>query len=128
MEKKKLIQIIIIVICFSAAGFIVYNGMFKGPPSASTTMNTPGVTNATPVGASNASAMPNRPTSNQNGKGNQITPVSIQQLSINYDFSKEIKKVLLKNGLFYQTFQYPKISESEVGVPVNDLLKPIPEQ
>lgn len=123
MDKKKLIQISIIVICFLTAGFIVYNGMFKSSasvpvPTAGGTSQ--GINNAIPVSTGNTVVA--------GGKGNVAVPVSIQQLSINYDFSKEIKKVLLKNGLSYQTFQYPKVNEAEVGISVNDLVKPMAEK
>jgi len=41
MNKKVVIQIIIIVGAFAAAGFILYNGLFKNDSSSATMANVP---------------------------------------------------------------------------------------
>ncbi len=138
MEKKQIIQIVVIVGCFLGAGLVVYNGMFKTDSPPSTPVSMPSGSNSAPVANPSASpstatggsvsGMPAGNLNTQSSKGSQMTPVSIQQLSINYDLNKEIKKVLLKNALSYQTFQYPKINEAQIGISVNDLVKPMPEK
>ncbi len=40
------------------------------------------------------------------------------------NLSGELKKVLLRNGLQFGAFAYPKLQQNEVGISTSDLVKP----
>ena len=98
MNRKTIIQIAVITVCFGAAGLVLYNGLFKG--SGSSAPETSVV-----VGVSGEASNP---------------------LPFGDDLSGQLKKVLGKNSLQYDLFDYPKLNEAEVGIPASDLVKPLP--
>jgi hypothetical protein len=99
--NKKTIEIIIIVVMFSGAGFVLYNGFFKN----STPPINPLAINPLSTGVGD-SPIPSAGTLPITGK-------------FNFDF-------LTKQKLNYE-FEVVKVDpEKEVGKNVNDLVKPTP--
>ncbi len=140
MEKKKIYQIVVIVACFSIAGYIVYSGLYSSPPASSTESMTtamPGgsqgsatVSNSampSPGGSGNSAGPSSAMTGTSSSKVNKTQPVSISQIAFNVDISKELKKILGKKGLIFGNFSYPKLDETDIGLPVDELIKPLPE-
>ena len=48
MNKKLIIQIVIVVVAFGASGLVLYNAFFKGPEGVPITMTTTGTQTVTP--------------------------------------------------------------------------------
>lgn len=104
MNKKTIIQIIVISICFGGSALVLYNGLFKSksaPPVASSVLQG---TQAT-TGAYGSEANP---------------------LPFGDNLSGELKKVLSRNNLQFGGFAYPQLQETEVGISTSDLVKPLP--
>ena len=94
MNKKTLIQLIIILGAFGGAGIVLYNGFFRNQP--------------TPISVS----LTGTPQATQN-----ILP---NGESLNFT-------VLHSRPFEYDQIQYPKLDpQSEVGVPVENLIKSLP--
>ena len=104
MNKKLIIQIIVIVVAFGGAGLVLYNGLFKG--SSSQTASTAVSTDA--------------------GSQESILPYGSS-----YGFpgtDKDYGKVLKRNNLLYNLALFPKMDLSEVGILVTNLITPLPPQ
>lgn len=104
MNRKTIIQIAVISICFGGAGLVLYNGLFKES------------NNNAPV----VSAMPTA----QGGPSGQSTPEN--PLPYGDDLRGELKRVLGRNNLQFNNFNYPQLDNGEVGIPTTDLVKPLP--
>lgn len=105
MDRKKLIQIVVIVMCLGGSVVVLYRGFFKKPivnvlPPAATTVQTEG------------------------GAGGAFAAETI--LPYGDDLEGELKRVLSRNNLQYQTVILPKFDPAEVGISTNDLVKPLP--
>lgn len=101
MTRKTLIQIAVIAICFGGAALVLYNGLFKK------SSNTSSVSALEP--------------------GATESPELIEDvLLFGDDFEGELKRILKRNNLQYQTVSYPKANSAEAGIPVTDLVKPEP--
>jgi hypothetical protein len=100
MNKKSIIQIVIIVICFGVAGMVLYNGFFKGPSSDLTT-------SVNPVSGG--------------AKKEPILPFgSLTESSLVNAFKKP-------KFLFGQQ-EYPKLEPGfDIGIREEDLIKPLAE-
>jgi hypothetical protein len=95
MNKKLIIQIVVIAVAFGASGFVLYNGFFKN--------------SGTPAVLSLTGGAPST------GQDEAILP-----LGTSLDFS-----VLKKQNLQFGNMQYPKLDPTTVGIPENQLIKPI---
>lgn len=102
MTRKTLIQTAVIVICFGGAALVLYNGLFKQ--------------SSTPSPAPAAEA----------GTSQQSAGLVEDVLLFGDNFEGELKRVLKRNNLQYQTINYPKTNSAEVGIPVTELVKPEP--
>lgn len=102
MNRKTIIQIVIISICFGGAGLVLYNGLFKDSG-----VQPPAITSvpATDVPAAYSGEKP---------------------LPYGDDLKGELKRVLGRNQLQFDNFNYPRLDSSEVGIPTTDLVKPLP--
>lgn len=101
MNRKSIIQIVVIVICFGGAAFVIYNGFFKDQNSG---------------GDSVIQSVDNSNQALEN------------PFPFGDDLSGELKKVLSKNRLEHNTFVYPQIKETEIGIFSDEFIKPLPEQ
>jgi hypothetical protein len=112
MNRKKLIQIIVIVGGFAASGAIIYNGFFKSSGSTPVLVN---------------QNLPQNQTSAAQAGGVAAGPGNAGELlppGASLDFSK----VLDKHGLRFGVVNYPQLDpDSEVGVPVDQLIKTQPQ-
>lgn len=104
MNRKTIIQIIVITLCFVGSGLVLYNGLFKGSAPAP----------APELALQNNQAL-------TGAYGSEENP-----LPFGDNLSGELKKVLSRNGLQFGLFEYPKLNESEIGINVSDLVKPLP--
>lgn len=102
MNRKTIIQIAVIVICFGAAGLLLFNSFFKGGSVSEAPVAPPGAQMGT------------------------LQDNSKNPLPFGDDLSGQLKKVLGKSNLQYGLFNYPKFNEAEVGIPPSDLVKPLP--
>ncbi len=104
MDKKKIIQIAVIIVAFGGSGIVLYNGFFKQPPAPSL-----GIT--TNLAALNGSA--GLSASSTSAGGGQILPYGNK-----LDFSQ------LDSGRFqFGAVQYPQVNTStDIGVPVDSML------
>jgi hypothetical protein len=110
MNKKKLIQLVVILACFGGSGFVLYNGLVKKSPSSAVPVVLP--TGNTDAFNQTAQALSGTATEKLLPYGNSL------------DFTKVFSKINLKFGLTI----YPKLDpNSEVGVPENQLIKPEPK-
>lgn len=100
MTKKKIIQIIIIIIGFAGSGFVIYNGMFKSSsPSPATSSGTEQSIEA-------------------------ISSKKILPLGESLDFD-----ILQKNNLQFGLLEVPQLNPIlEVGIPESQLIKPPPKK
>lgn len=105
MNRKSIIQIVVVVICFGASAMVLYKGFFK--EEAVTAPFSMGGALGTQPGATAAAEASN-------------------PLPYGDDLSGELKKALNRNGLRYDYYSYPKLNPSEVGIPVTDLVRPSP--
>ena len=95
MDKKKIIQIAVIVLAFGGSGFVLYNGMFKSKPSSIV----PAAVSGTGIG--------------------QSAPVQILPYGSELNFS-----VLSKQKQQYGAVSFPQINTStDISIPVTDLVR-----
>jgi len=98
MNKKTLIQIIVIVGCFVGSGVVIYNGLFKKTPPSITDVSTSGVTS-------------------QPSDEEAILPYGSK-----LDFDSVFNK---KNKFIYGKLDYPKLNYSlDVEIDEKMLIKP----
>ena len=101
MNKKTIIQLVINVVAFGAAGLVLYNGLFNSNNSALPV----GVSGATPQSVSSQNILP---------YGD--TPLDIQ-----------FKQVLDPNRFQYNQIDYPKLDpKNDVGISPDSLIIPSP--
>ncbi|MBI3231968.1 MAG: hypothetical protein HYZ51_02715 [Candidatus Doudnabacteria bacterium] len=106
MNRKTIIQIIVIVICFGGSGFVLYNGLFKKQETVITT---------------GGGAVPGSPPAPVSSVASPADP-----LPFGDNLSGELSRVLKRNGLQFGQIDYPQVSASEVGVPTEELVRPLP--
>jgi hypothetical protein len=97
MNKKQIIQIVIIIGAFSAAGFVLYNGLFKSSGNAAV-FQSPGLA------------------------GGQSEPEDLLPNgdSLNFD-------ILKQQNLIYNQVAYPKLDpQNDYGIPEGNLIIPPP--
>ncbi len=98
MNRKSIIQITVIVFCLGASGLVLYNGLFKD--SSLSTMQSDEAVNITD------------------------DLLFVEPLPFGSDLSGELDRVLKKNALKHGDFVYPILKENEIGISVNNLIKP----
>lgn len=98
MNRKTIIQIAVITICFGLAGIVLYNGLAGDGGGA-------------PAPAVNVAGVP----------GSGVAPED--PLPYGDDLSDSLKRTLKKNGLQYGNFIYPQVNADETGIQVTDLVK-----
>lgn len=104
--NKKTIQILVIVAAFLASGFVLYNGFLKNRSETPSVLDT--------------SALPGTATPAASGGSTVTNPSEI----LPYGTSLDFKKVLDKQPLRFNAFEYPKVNTTtEVGVLEKDLVK-----
>ncbi len=92
MDKKKLIQIIVIIVAFGGSGVVLYNGLYKG--------------SAPPPAAVSVSALPASGVAA--GAANPLLP---------YGGKLDFTGILYKQGLQYDAIFFPTLNTStEVGI------------
>jgi hypothetical protein len=97
MNKKQIIQIVVIIIAFGLAGFVLYNGFFKGNGGGPLLLDSPAIS---------AQAQPE-----------DLLP---EGTTLNFDLLKQ-------QNLFYNQVPYPKLNPvSDFGIPVSSLIIPPP--
>jgi hypothetical protein len=97
MNKKTIIQLVIIVVAFGAAGLVLYNGLFKSG----------GGTISPLAEVENSSAS------------------STSQAILPYGGTLDFSKVLDPNRFQYNEIDYQQLDpQSDVGVPVDNLITP----
>lgn len=109
MNKKTLIQIIIIIIAFAGSGIVLYNGFSS---------------NSAPIVSNNSSA--NKPvTAGETGLDLSNIDKTLPYPSSD-SFNKALGGVFNKLPLQYGVITYPVISSSsDIGVNIQDLIKPL---
>jgi hypothetical protein len=116
MNRKTIIQIVVIVFAFGGSGFVLYNGLFKknAPPEAPPL---PAIANIPNNPNAPASQTPS-PIPGQSAAGSKA-PVT----TLSGDLSTNLK-ILDKNGLQYG-FKYPVLDpNTEIGVELPNLIIP----
>ena len=102
MNKKTIIQLVIIVVAFGAAGLVLYNGLFKSNSSAPQTGMFGGISQST------------------------STPA---QSILPYGSTLDFSKVLDPNRFQYNQISYPLLDpQNDVGIPPGNLIAPSPAQ
>ena len=97
MDKKKLIQIIVIIIAFGGSGIVLYNGLYKGSAPSSAVS----VSSMTGSGAVVVSGL-------AVGAANPLLP---------YGDKLDFTGILGKQGLQYDAISFPTLNTStEVGI------------
>jgi hypothetical protein len=100
LNRKTIIQIVVIIVAFGGSGFVLYNGIFKKSPQVPITLSLNGV-----PAASSMSGMANE----------KILP---------YGQSLDISGVLQKQNLSFGAVTYPKLDPNQkIGVPVQLLIQ-----
>ncbi len=96
MNKKTIIQIVIIIGAFVASGMVLYNGLFKnGPSDISLSLS------------------------------DQSIAESNSEKILPFGDKLDFKNVLEKQNLQFDIVDYPKLdSQTEVGVDLNNLIAP----
>jgi hypothetical protein len=106
MDRKKIIQLVIIIAAFGGSGIILYNGMFK---------------NASPV----IPPVPGLDLSAASGTPTAVTGSQILPYGDKFE-KKDLDGVLYNRGLVYGTIQYPILDPAQVGVLPQNLIPPAP--
>lgn len=103
MNRKTLIEIIIIVICFGGVAWLLYNRFFA------------------------SSGVPANPSEQADLSAKNPADVADPFL-YGDDLSGELTRVLGRNSLQYGQLSYPIMDPKDVGIPVIDLVKPTPSE
>jgi hypothetical protein len=102
MNKKTIIQLVVIVAAFGACGLVLYNGLFKGQSSPSA------ANMSTPIGFPGVTADINQ---------------DILPYGDNLDFSKALDSKRFQ----YNQIEYQKLNpQNEVGISPDSLITPLP--
>ena len=106
MEKKKIIQIVVISVCFIGSGVVLYNGLYSSPKATAVPAST------SPMPGAQAGATVSVPANNSSA----LLPYGDKPL----DFSN-----LKKDGRFqFDAVNFATISTStDIGVDIPDLIK-----
>ena len=111
MNKKKIIQIAVIVVAFGASGLVLYNGFFKGQPQNIQ----PPIAAAVPGVGTALGGVPNTGAAVPAAQSDQdILPVGN---SLNFG-------ILQKQNLSPLDFDYPKLNPADIGIPEGSLINP----
>ena len=106
LNKKTIIQIIIIIVAFGGSGFLLYNSMFKKQTAPASLALPTGIATGMPTAVATAEG--------------KILPYGN---TLNFD------AVLNKQNLIFGIITYPKLDPGqEVGVSEEDLIKVTPKQ
>ncbi len=116
-NRKQTIQIIVIVICFGAAGLVLYNGFFKNsssaPPIPRSALGPNLGTAVAPSGASGQVA----------SQGSIESAKDVLPYGESLDFSKAI----FPKRFQFNIIQYPKLDpKTEVGIQQENIIVTIP--
>lgn len=109
MNKKLLVQLIIIIVAFTGSGLVLYNGFFKNnnKPALGQSYNGPLKNNIAALGQSAAPA------------GGSQAPEGILPYGNNLDFS-----ILKQQTFYYNQVQYPTLGQSNsIGIPEENLIQ-----
>ena len=110
MNKKTIIQIVVITICFGGAGLVLYNGLFKKSGSNPTVT---GIAPAAMVGGQ----------SGQSGQSSESNEAVLPYGSLSKD---AFDKVLKRQNFRFGRQNYPKLNpDSDLGVREENLIPPI---
>ncbi|GEM_PF-1412784 len=119
MNKKKIIQIIVILGAFAGSAAVLYNGFFNNSSSAPVVVNKNALPSsaAVPAGLANGAAM-------IPGGSSAISSEKLLPFGEKLDFAQ----VLDGHHLRFGATNYAQLDpSSEVGVPVEQLIKPQPK-
>lgn len=104
MNRKTIIQVVVIVAAFAISGIVIYNGFFSGP------------------------SLPPVPVEMLGGTGASSTAGSVadSQNLLPYGSSFDYQKIddLKKRNFQFGIVQYPVLDPAEVGKDVNTLIQP----
>ena len=126
MSRRNIILIVITVLAFGAAAFILYKGFFSkpAPPTNASLAVLPGPASV-PAGGSSAPGIPAGPggIAANPGSGGSAAPAAaainrILPNGASLDFGP-IKKYNRQQ----QLFNYPKVTPDEITVPIQQLIK-----
>jgi len=105
MNKKKIIQLIVVAACFGGSGLVLYFGYFK--------KNTPAV----PVSYNSALGV-------ESMAGQAVTGAATEKI-LPYGDSLDLNKVIKTNKFEYRVITYPVLDpNTEIGIQPNELIKP----
>jgi hypothetical protein len=112
MNKKNIIQIVVVVICFGGAGLVLYNGLFKKGSSSPVATTAPGAQTALP-----GQTAPTAVVGSQNSE--VVLPFG--------PLSKEaFDKVLKRQNFRFGRLSYPKLNpDLDLGIQEENLIPPI---
>jgi hypothetical protein len=103
MNKKTIIQLVIIIVFFSASGFVLYNGLFK----------------------KKTGTLPAQDFLTASGFDATATNLLPQGGELDFD------RVLKKQNLQYGVISFPRLDPKEVGIPQEQLItapaSPVPQ-
>ena len=107
MNKKKLIQIIVVIVCFAASGVVIYNGLFakKQNNAPSEVLGLPGASK------------------------DLVSTLNTEKLlpyGENLKLDETLNRIILNNQrLRYGLMTFPELNPStDVGMPVDQMIKP----
>ena len=138
--NKKNVQILIVVICFAGAGYVLYNGFHSSSPGSAskatlpptnTTAGAPGVTPAgvttgnvpsgTGAGASAAAPL----AAGASPTGASMTGVSTSDKILPNGETFNVDKVFTQYNFQFGAYTYPVISTStDIGLDLKNIIKP----
>jgi hypothetical protein len=95
MNKKTMIELVIVVVAFGASGLVLYNGIFSGN--------------------NNSALQPAN--SNSTSSQEDILPYGS---GLNFD------DAIKPSQFIYNKMQYPQVDKSEIGIPPQNLVLPLP--
>lgn len=117
VNKKTIIQLVIIVVAFLAAGLVLYNGFFNNSNNAASQTGMPGGS----LQSSSSSVSMFMPASTSSSSS---TPT---QSILPYGETLDFGKVLDSKRFQYNQINYPQLDpQNEVGIFPDSLITPLP--
>lgn len=122
MERKKIIQIVVVVACFAGSGVVLYNGFFSKPKINTVPVMVPGAGIPGSPGGAPAAAGPQASSGTSGGAPSAVSNGSSALLPYGgqkFDFSN-----FEKRKLQFDLVNFPTINTStDVGVDVPAMIK-----